>query len=47
LDRVQAIGYRVWETRPVVTKFDAGRLLLQALGRACLGAVRSMGSPKA
>ncbi len=33
LDRIEAIGYRVWETRPKVTKFDAVRLLIGALWR--------------
>lgn len=33
-DRVAEIGYRVWEQRPVVTKWDAASLLLRCLGRA-------------
>ena len=33
LDRIEAIGYRVWETRPKVTKFDAVQLLTAALWR--------------
>ncbi len=33
-DRVASIGYRVWEQRPVVTKWDAAGLLLKCLGRA-------------
>lgn len=37
LERVEAIGYRVWEQRPKVTKWDAGRLfagcVLRAVGR--------------
>ena len=33
-DRVAAIGYRVWEQRPVVTSWDAAGLLLKCLGRA-------------
>lgn len=33
LDRIEAIGYRVWETRPKVTKFDAVQLLIAALWR--------------
>lgn len=33
LDRIEAIGYRVWETRPKVTKFDAIQLLIAALWR--------------
>ena len=34
LDRIERIGYRVWQSRPVVTKFDFAGLLLSALGRA-------------
>ncbi|MBA3315858.1 MAG: squalene synthase HpnC [Planctomycetaceae bacterium] len=33
-DRIEAIGYRVWETRPKLTKFDTGRLAVCASGRA-------------
>lgn len=37
LERVEAIGYRVWDQRPKVTKWDAGRLfvgcVLRAVGR--------------
>lgn len=33
LERIEAIGYRVWETRPKVTKFDAAQLLMAALWR--------------
>jgi squalene synthase HpnC len=33
LDRIEAIGYRVWDQRPVVTKWDAMRLLLGAVCR--------------
>jgi phytoene/squalene synthetase len=33
LDRIEAIGYRVWETRPKVTKVDAVQLLIAALWR--------------
>jgi squalene synthase HpnC len=36
LDRVQSIGYRVLEQRPVVTKLDAFRLLVPCVGRAFL-----------
>jgi len=36
LERIEAIGYRVWETRPKVTKFDAAWLLLAALWRCAL-----------
>jgi squalene synthase HpnC len=36
LDRVQGIGYRVLEQRPVVTKLDAFRLLVPCIGRAFL-----------
>lgn len=31
LERIEGIGYRVWETRPVVTKLDAFKLLLGCL----------------
>jgi len=34
LDRIQQIGYRVWETRPVLTKTDFVRLFFGSLGRA-------------
>ena len=34
LDRIEAIGYRVWQTRPVVTKADFARLFLSCAGRA-------------
>lgn len=34
LDRIERIGYRVLETRPVVTKFDAMRMLASCLLRA-------------
>ena len=34
LDRIDAIGYRVWQTRPVVTNFDFARLFFGSLGRA-------------
>ncbi len=33
LQRIERIGYRVWETRPKVTKSDAMRLLVGALWR--------------
>ncbi len=33
LERIESIGYRVWETRPKVTKVDAAQLLLAALWR--------------
>lgn len=36
LERVQSIGYRVLEQRPVVTKLDAVRLLIPCVGRALL-----------
>jgi squalene synthase HpnC len=34
LDRIEGIRYRVWQTRPVVTKFDIARLFVGSLGRA-------------
>jgi len=36
LDRIQSIGYRVLEQRPIVTKLDAFRLLVPCVGRAFL-----------
>jgi squalene synthase HpnC len=33
LDRIEAIGYRVWETRPKVSKLDVAGLVLGALWR--------------
>ena len=33
LERIESIGYQVWQTRPKVTKFDAVKLLAQALWR--------------
>jgi squalene synthase HpnC len=33
LDRIEAIGYRVWETRPKVTKLDVAGLVVGALWR--------------
>ncbi len=33
LDRIEQIGYRTWETRPVVTKWDGVRLFLRAVMR--------------
>lgn len=35
LERIERIGYRVWETRPKVTKWDAASLLLGAFWRRC------------
>jgi squalene synthase HpnC len=34
LDRIAAIGYRVWDSRPVVTRGDLAKLLLQSLASA-------------
>jgi squalene synthase HpnC len=34
LDRIKRIGYRVWQTRPVLTKTDFVRLFFGSLGRA-------------
>ena len=36
LDRIERIGFRVWETRPVVTKADAFSMLIGSLCRAVL-----------
>ena len=33
-DRIEAIGFRVWEQRPIVTKWDAAGLLVKCLCRA-------------
>lgn len=33
LERIERIGYRVWETRPKVTKMDVFRLLVSGIGR--------------
>ncbi|MBS0203281.1 MAG: squalene synthase HpnC [Planctomycetes bacterium] len=35
LKRIEGIGYRVWETRPKVTKWDAVELLIGALWHRC------------
>lgn len=35
LQRIEGIGFRVWETRPKVTKWDALGLLVGALWRRC------------
>jgi squalene synthase HpnC len=32
-DRIESLGFRVWERRPVVTRWDAASLLLKCLGR--------------
>jgi squalene synthase HpnC len=37
LDRIESIGYRVWDTRPVLTRFDFARLLSGTLCGALLG----------
>lgn len=34
LDKIEAIGYRVWDRRPVVTKVDVARLFFSCLWRA-------------
>jgi squalene synthase HpnC len=33
LDRIERIGYRVWQNRPVLTKIDFARLFIGSLGR--------------
>jgi squalene synthase HpnC len=33
LDRIERIGYRVWQTRPVLTKVDVARLVFGSLAR--------------
>lgn len=45
LDRIAAIGYRVWDQRPVVTRGDVIQLFFACLGRAV--ARRFQGKPKA
>jgi squalene synthase HpnC len=35
LDRVEAIGYRVWETRPIVTRWDGVGMLFRCVLQAC------------
>jgi len=42
-DRIEAIGFQVWERRVVVTKWDAGMLLLKCLARAM---VRPFSGPR-
>ena len=44
LDRIEAIGYRVWDRRPVVTKADAARLLVASV---CRGLLRKAGLSRA
>lgn len=34
LDRIEAIGYRVWDVRPVVTRLDVAVLVSRSMGRA-------------
>ena len=36
LDRIESIQYRVWDLRPVVTKWDFASLLLRCIGRLLL-----------
>jgi phytoene/squalene synthetase len=36
LEQIEAIDYRVWETRPVIAKRDFARLFLRSLGRTAL-----------
>ena len=36
LDRIERIGYRVWQRRPVLTKMDFARLFIGSLGRGLL-----------
>jgi len=40
LEQIEAIGYRVWETRPVIAKRDFARLFLRSLGRTALRRLR-------
>jgi phytoene/squalene synthetase len=40
LERIESIGYRVWETRPKVTKLDAMKLLSGAICRRVIRSFR-------
>jgi squalene synthase HpnC len=40
-DRIEVIGYRVWDSRPVLSKADAARLLASATGRALTAPFRT------
>jgi squalene synthase HpnC len=40
LDRIEGIGYRVWQTRPVVTKSDFAGLFFGSLGRGLVRRLR-------
>ena len=44
--KVRDIGYRVWETRPTVSKRDAAGLLVAALGRGVRRAATGRGSSR-
>jgi phytoene/squalene synthetase len=33
LEKIESIGYRVWETRPKLTKWDGATLVAQAVWR--------------
>jgi squalene synthase HpnC len=46
LDRIEAIGYRVWETRPKVTKSDVAGLVVGALWRRLIRSWTSSSSVK-
>lgn len=43
LDRIAAIGYRVWEQRPTVNRWDAAALLARSLGHALVRPWRARG----
>ena len=45
LDQIEAIGYRVWETRPVVAKSDFVRLFFGSLVRGLLHPLRRRREP--
>ena len=36
LRKIERVGYNVWQTRPVLSKWDKARLLAAALGRRWL-----------
>jgi phytoene synthase len=39
-DRVEAIGFRVWDQRPTINKTDALRLIPKAVSRALFASLR-------
>ncbi len=45
LDRIESIGYRVWERRPKVSKVDVAGLVIAALGRKLIRYFRLSSQP--